>query len=221
MSKVDDDAIREAVRARYAEAARAAGTSCCTPASDSEKTGASCCGSASSTDGLIGHSLYGEDQAEAGIENAEFLEGTMEDVPLPEASVDVIISNCVVNLSPNKDAVFREAVRVLRPGGRLAISDIVLRRTLPDSLQHAIGLWTGCVAGALVESDYVLCLDRAGFEQIDIEATQVYDSSDITQMAGGLRAIGDNPEGLDVDKTLTELDGAAMSAFVHARKPVN
>jgi arsenite methyltransferase len=278
MSKVDDDAMREAVRERYAKAARAGGTSCS--------------GSASSTEGLIGHSLYGEDeaealpdaalaaslgcgnptaladlhpgeivldlgsgggidvllsarrvapggkaygldmtqemlelarrnQAEAGIGNAEFLEGTMENVPLPEDSVDVIISNCVVNLSPNKDAVFREAIRVLRPCGRLAISDIVLRRTLPVSLQHAIGMWTGCIAGALVESDYALRLERAGFEQVDIEATRVYDSSDIAQMAGELRAIADIPEDLDSDKALTELDGAAMSAFVRARKPVN
>ena len=132
--------------------------------------------------------LARRNQDEAGVDNAEFLEGTIEDVPLPDESVDVIISNCVVNLSPDKDAVLREAFRVLKPGGRLAISDIVLRRALSDPVRHAMGLWTGCVAGALVDIDYRAILERLGFDNIEIEPTTVYDRADITRMAGDLIA---------------------------------
>ncbi len=163
--------------------------------------------------------LARRNQAEAGVTNAEFLEGTMEAVPLSPSSVDVIISNCVLNLSPDKPAVFREAFRVLRPGGRLAISDIVLRRALPEELRRAIGLWTGCVAGALVDEEYAHELRTAGFEAVDIESTHVYDRDDVEQMAGDLTADGGLPDSLGVDAALTQLDGAVMSAFVRARKP--
>jgi len=142
----------------------------------------------------------------------------MEDVPLPDESVDVIISNCVVNLSPDKPAVFAEAFRVLRPGGRLAISDIVLRRALPEAVQQAMGLWTGCVSGALLDTDYATLLEQAGFERIDIEATQVYDSADISRIAGDLSSM-DIPDTIDVEATIAELGGAVMSAFVRAHKP--
>jgi ubiquinone/menaquinone biosynthesis C-methylase UbiE len=163
--------------------------------------------------------LARKNQAEAQVTNAEFLEGTMEAVPLPDASVDVIISNCVVNLSPDKAAVFREALRVLKPGGRIAVSDIVLRRPLPEPVQRAMALWTGCVAGALVEAAYQEQLANAGFEAIDIEPTQVYDRADIARMAGDLIASGEVPARLDVEATMDELDGAVMSAFIRARKP--
>lgn len=164
--------------------------------------------------------LARRNQAEAGVENAEFLEGTMEAVPLPDESVDVIISNCVVNLSPDKSAVFAEAFRVLRPGGRIAISDIVLVRELPEPVQRAMGLWTGCVSGALLESDYRGLLEEAGFEQVDIEPTQVYDTDDIRRMAGDLSASVEIPKGLDIEATIEEIGGSVMSAFVRAIKPV-
>jgi len=163
--------------------------------------------------------LARKNQTEAEVTNAEFLEGTMEAVPLPDASVDVIISNCVVNLSPNKPGVFREALRVLKPGGRLAISDIVLRRTLPVPVQRAMGLWTGCVAGALVDTDYQAQLANAGFEAIDIEPTQVYARADIARIAGDFITSSELPASLDIEATMDELDGAVMSAFVRARKP--
>jgi arsenite methyltransferase len=158
-------------------------------------------------------------QVEAQVTNAEFLEGTMEAIPLPDGSIDVIISNCVVNLSPDKPAVFREAFRLLKPGGRLALSDIVLRRALPDPVQRAMGLWTGCVAGALLEGAYKVQLAQAGFEKIGIEPTHVFDRGDMIRMAGDLFASGDMPETLDVEVTAATLDGAVMSAFVRASKP--
>ena len=163
--------------------------------------------------------LARRNQVEAGVTNAEFLEGTMEAVPLPDESVDVIISNCVVNLSPDKQAVLRESFRVLRPGGRLAISDIVLRRSLPESLQRLMGLWTGCVAGALVEDEYGSKLRAAGFEGIEIEPTHVYDRGDLVAMAGDLIEAGGVPDSVDVEQTLDQLEGSIMSAFVRARKP--
>lgn len=162
--------------------------------------------------------LARKNQAEAQVTNVEFLEGTMEAVPLPDAAVDVIISNCVVNLSPDKPAVFREAVRVLKPGGRLAVSDIVLRRPLPDAAQRAMGLWTGCVAGALVDVAYVAELANAGFDAIEIEPMQVYERDDIARIAEDFLASGQLPATLDVDVILDELDGAVMSAFIRARK---
>ena len=163
--------------------------------------------------------LARRNQAEAGVTNAEFLEGTMESVPLPDESVDVIISNCVVNLSPDKPAVLREAFRVLRPGGRLAISDIVLRRPLPEDIVQVMGLWTGCVSGALLDTDYAEELGSAGFGEVTIEPTHVYDRVDLTAMAGDLSSVGAIPASLDLEATLANLDGAVMSAFVRARKP--
>lgn len=162
--------------------------------------------------------LARRNKAEADVTNAEFLEGTMEAVPLSDESVDVIISNCVVNLSPDKSAVFAEAFRVLRPGGRLAISDIVLRRSLPGPVREAMGLWTGCVSGALLEGEYRERLEHAGFEQVGIEPTHIYDSEEITRMAGDLNSV-QIPDSIHVEETIRELDGAVMSAFVRARKP--
>jgi arsenite methyltransferase len=163
--------------------------------------------------------LARKNQAEAGVTNAEFLQGTIEAIPLPDDFVDVIISNCVVNLSPDKPAVFREGLRVLKPGGRMAISDIVLRRPLPELLQHAMGLWTGCVAGALTDAEYRTQLERAGFEKVEIEPTHVYDSADIARMAGDLGDLTALRETLDVEAAIAELDGALMSAFIRAGKP--
>lgn len=163
--------------------------------------------------------LARQNQREAGVTNAEFLEGTIEAVPLPEAEVDVIISNCVVNLSPDKPAVLREAFRVLKPGGRLAISDIVLRRPLPEPVRAIMGLWTGCVAGALLDTEYGEELHRAGFEAVEIEPTHVYDRADLMQMADSLLDSGQVAVEIDVDETLMTLNGAVMSAFVRARKP--
>ena len=152
-------------------------------------------------------------QVEAQVTNAEFLEGTMEAVPLPDGSVDVIISNCVVNLSTDKPAVFREAFRVLKPGGRLAISDIVLRRALPEDIQLAMGLWTGCVAGALLEGVYEEQLAKAGFEEIGIEPTHVFGRGDIARMAGDLLAAGDLPATLDLEATTAALDERGHERF--------
>ena len=163
--------------------------------------------------------LARQNQAEAGVINAEFLLGTIEDVPLPDASVDVIISNCVVNLSPDKDAVLREAFRVLRPDGRLAISDIVLRRPLPVAVQEIVALWTGCVAGALLERDYLAKLDAAGFVDVSVEASRVFERDDLTRLAGDMLAAIDIPVDFDLDATITDLDGEVMSAFVRGRKP--
>jgi arsenite methyltransferase len=164
--------------------------------------------------------LARRNQREAGITNAEFLHGTIEHIPLPDASVDVIISNCVINLAADKDPVFREAVRVLRPGGRLAVSDIVLIRPLPAPAQHIMALWTGCVAGALTADDYAAKLRAAGFIDVDLTVTQVYDRSDITAAARAnpqLAAV--LPADADPDALLDALAGAVTSTFVRARKP--
>ena len=164
--------------------------------------------------------LARRNQAEAGVTNVEFLLGTIEDVPLPDGSVDVIISNCVVNLSPDKDAVFREAFRVLKPGGRLAVSDIVLRRPLPEPLLRVMALWSGCATGALLEADCRAKLDAAGFADIDIEPVVVFDRTDVLSLAADdLGGSVEIPEWVDRDATALALDGAVMSAFVRARKP--
>ena len=164
------------------------------------------------------HQLAQRNQAESGVTNAEFLLGTIENVPLPDASVDVIISNCVVNLAADKGTVFREAFRVLRPGGRLAISDIVLRRPLPPELADLVGLWTGCIAGALPEAVCRHELRTAGFHEIDIEPTNVLSGADLADMAGQLDPAL-IPRDLNVAATIDELNGVVMSAFIRARKP--
>jgi SAM-dependent methyltransferase len=163
--------------------------------------------------------LARKNQAEAGLTNVEFLQGTIEDIPLPDATVDVVISNCVVNLSPDKDAVVREAFRVLKPGGRLAVSDIVLRRALSEPTRALIGLWTGCVAGALVVEDYEAKLRAAGFEDVSIEPTRVFEDDDIVVLAAELSVDAELPEDTDRDKVMAELGDSIMSAFVRGHKP--
>lgn len=165
------------------------------------------------------HQLAQRNQSEAGVTNAEFLLGTIEDIPLPDAEVDVIISNCVVNLAADKSTVFAEAFRVLRPGGRLAISDIVLSRPLPPQIVEIMGLWTGCIAGALPEA---VCRDElmaAGFQDVDIEPTNLMNRSDLESMASQLDPALIPPD-VDVAATIDELDGVVMSAFIRARKPL-
>ena len=162
--------------------------------------------------------LANANKEKAGVDNVEFLLGTIENIPLPDDSVDVIISNCVVNLSADKDAVFREALRVLKPGGRFAISDMVLSRELSSELTGIMALWTGCIAGALTESD---CSDRmttAGFENVTIEPTTIFGRSELEGLAAGLRP-EDIPTGLDIDATIAEFDGVIRSAFIRATKP--
>ncbi|HEX2807328.1 MAG TPA: arsenite methyltransferase [Kineosporiaceae bacterium] len=162
--------------------------------------------------------LARRNQAEAGVENAEFLAGTIEDIPLPDASVDVLISNCVINLAADKDAVLREAFRVLRPGGRFAVSDIVLLKPLPEPAQRAMRLWTGCVAGALVDTDYVAKLAATGFTDAAVEITRRYERTDLDDLAADLKP-EDVPADLDLAAVLHEMDGATASAFVRATKP--
>ena len=157
-------------------------------------------------------SLARQNQKKAGIENVEFLKGVIENIPLPENSVDVIISNCVINLSGDKDRVLREAFRVLKPGGRLAISDVIVRGEVPADIRKSIELWVGCVAGALEEFEYRDKLFSAGFENIDIEPTRVYK---IEEARDFLSAAG-----REVDKVAPLIDGKFMSAFVRATKPV-
>lgn len=157
--------------------------------------------------------LANKNKAKVGASNVEFLKGTIEEIPLPDGAVDVVISNCVINLSGDKDKVLQEAFRVLKPGGRFAVSDIVLRRELPEAARKSMVLWTGCVAGALVEGDYVGKLRDAGFRDITVEATRVYDKSDAAEMASSSCCGG------DMGETLSALDGAIMSAFIRAKKP--
>jgi SAM-dependent methyltransferase len=156
-------------------------------------------------------SLARENQKKAGVENAEFLKGAIENIPLPENSVDVIISNCVINLSGDKDRVLRESFRVLKPGGRLAISDVVVRGEVPADIRKSVELWVGCVAGALEEFEYRDKLFTAGFENIDIEPTRVYKVEEARDFLSAA--------GLDVDRVAPLIDGKFMSAFVRATKP--
>jgi len=156
-------------------------------------------------------SLARENQKKSSIENVEFLKGAIENIPLPENSVDVIISNCVINLSGDKDRVLREAFRVLKPGGRLAISDVVVRGEVPTDVRKSVELWVGCVAGALEEYEYRDKLFSAGFENIDIEPTRVYKVEEARDFLSAA--------GLDVDKVAPLIDGKFMSAFVRASKP--
>jgi len=158
--------------------------------------------------------LARDNQQKAGVRNVEFLKGEIESIPLPDNSVDVIISNCVINLSADKDKVLREAFRVLKSGGRFAVSDIVLRRELPEDLRKSLNLWTGCVAGALVEADYVAKLKAAGFQDVAVEATRIYTKDDAAEMASTSSCCG-----TDLGPVLAGLDGAVMSAFIRARRP--
>jgi SAM-dependent methyltransferase len=155
--------------------------------------------------------LARENQRRAGAENVEFLKGTIEAIPLPDATVDVIISNCVINLSADKDAVLREAFRVLKPGGRVVVSDVVVRGEMPADVRRSMELWTGCVAGALEESEYAARLRAAGFEDVDVEAWRVYSVEDARGFLEGT--------GLDVDRIAPEVEGRVASAFIRARKP--
>jgi SAM-dependent methyltransferase len=157
-------------------------------------------------------------QARAGVENVEFLLGSIEDVPLPDDSVDVIISNCVGNLSADKDQVFREAVRVLRPGGRFAISDMVLSRPLDPELTRITGLWTGCIAGALTEDACAEAMRAAGFEDVDLEPTTIFGRAELQSLVADLDP-AEIPPGLDDEATIADLDSVIRSAFIRGRKP--
>ena len=156
--------------------------------------------------------LARENQRKAGVENVEFLKGEIENIPLPENSVDVVISNCVINLSGDKDRVLREAFRVLRPGGRFAVSDVVVRGAVPAEVRRSVELWVGCVAGALEERAYRAKLAAAGFVEIEIVPTRVYSVSDARQFLTG--------RGLDVDAIAPHVEGKFASAFIRAKKPM-
>ncbi len=157
--------------------------------------------------------LARENQRKAGVENVEFLKGEIEHIPLPDDSVDVIISNCVINLSGDKDQVLREAFRVLKPGGRFAVSDVITRGEIPADIRKNILLWVGCVAGALEHDQYVAKLAKAGFDNIDIEPTRVYNIEDARAFLAG--------HGIDVDAIAPQVEGKFMSAFIRAIKPAN
>jgi len=154
--------------------------------------------------------LARENQRKAGIENVEFLRGEMEDIPLPDNSVDVVISNCVINLSADKDRVLREAFRVLKPGGRFAVSDIVVRGEIPREIRRSVELWVGCMAGALEEKEYLTKLATAGFETVTVEATRVYRVDEARELLSS--------SGIDVDAIAPLVDGKFISAFVRAKK---
>ncbi len=161
------------------------------------------------TDDML--ALARDNQRKGGIDNVEFLKGEIENIPLPDNSVDVIISNCVINLSADKDKVLREALRVLKPGGRFAVSDVVVRGEVPPEVRKSMELWVGCVAGALEEMDYIKKLAKAGFDAIDVEPTRIYSIEDARQFLTG--------EGVDVDAVAPQVEGKFMSAFVRAKKP--
>ncbi len=155
--------------------------------------------------------LARENQSQAGVENVEFLKGEIENIPLPDNSVDVVISNCVINLSADKDRVLREAFRVLRPGGRFAVSDVVTRGAVPDAIRHSMMLWVGCIAGALDEQDYRAKLAAACFTDIDVEITRNYNVEDARHFL--------TEAGIDVDALLPQAEGTILSAFIRATKP--
>ena len=155
--------------------------------------------------------LARENQRKAGLANVEFLKGEIENIPLPDNSVDVIISNCVINLSADKDRVLAEAFRVLKPGGRLAVSDVVVRGEVPAAIRRSVELWIGCVAGALEDEEYRRKLGKAGFEAIEVEPTRVYRVEEAREFLAGA--------GIDAEAIAPQVDGKFMSAFVRARKP--
>jgi SAM-dependent methyltransferase len=161
------------------------------------------------TDDML--ALARENQRRAGATNVEFLKGTIETIPLPDQSVDVIISNCVINLSVDKDAVVREAFRVLKPGGRFAVSDIVMRGDVPAEIRRSLELWVGCVGGALRDTDYVSKLQAAGFVDAAVEPWRIYEVDDARAFLEEL--------GVDVERIARDVDGKVASAFIRARKP--
>jgi arsenite methyltransferase len=161
------------------------------------------------TDDML--ALARANQQQAGVENVEFLKGEIEHIPLPDATVDVIISNCVINLSGDKDQVFREAFRVLKPGGRFAVSDVVTRGAVPEDIRKSMLLWVGCIAGALQEDEYRAKLAAAGFAAVQIEPTRVYDIQDARAFLSA--------EGIDVDAVAPQVEGKFLSAFIRAAKP--
>jgi SAM-dependent methyltransferase len=162
------------------------------------------------TDDML--ALARENQRKAGLPNVEFLKGQIEAIPLPDASVDVIISNCVINLSGDKDRVLAEAFRVLKPGGRFAVSDVVVRGSVPSEIRRSMELWIGCVAGALEEREYVQKLTAAGFVDAEVEATRIYKAEDARAFLAGA--------GLDADLIAPQIEGRFMGAFIRATKPV-
>jgi len=162
------------------------------------------------TDDML--ALAEENTRKSGLTNVEFLKGEIESIPLPDNSVDVIISNCVINLSGDKDRVLAEAFRVLKPGGRLAVSDVVVRGEVPAVIRRSVELWIGCVAGALEENDYRARLGKAGFEAVDVEPTRIYRTEDAREFL--------DREGIDAAAIAPSVDGKFMSAFVRARKPL-
>ena len=155
--------------------------------------------------------LARENQRQAGVTNVEFLKGEIEKIPLPDNTVDVVISNCVINLSADKAQVLREAYRVLRPGGRFAVSDVVVNGSVPEEVRQSMLLWVGCIAGALEQEDYRAKLAAAGFADIDFEPTRVYDVEDARQFL--------SEAGVDVDTIAPQVDGKFFSAFIRATKP--
>ena len=157
--------------------------------------------------------LARENQRKAGIQNVEFLKGEIEDIPLPDNSVDVIISNCVINLSGDKDRVFSEAYRVLKPGGRFAVSDVVVRGNVPSEIRESVLLWVGCIAGALQDGEYVNKLAKVGFDKIAIEPTRIYQVEDARCFL--------SEKGVDVDAIASQVNGKFMSAFIRAIKPAS
>jgi SAM-dependent methyltransferase len=161
------------------------------------------------TGGML--ALARENARKAGVTNVEFLEGVIEAIPLPDRSIDVVISNCVINLAADKDAVLREAFRVLRPGGRFAVSDVVVRGALPPDVRGSLELWAGCIAGALDEGEYVTKLAAAGFVDAAVEPWRVYDVEDARALLAG--------SDLDADRVTQDLEGRIASAFIRARKP--
>jgi len=157
--------------------------------------------------------LANENKRKSGITNVEFLRGEIENIPLPDNSVDVVISNCVINLSADKDKVLREAFRVLKPGGRFAVSDVVTRGEIMPEIRKSVLLWVGCIAGALEEDEYRGKLAAAGFEQVNVEPTRIYRVEDAREFLSG--------QGLDVDALAPQADGKFLSAFIRAVKPAN
>jgi len=161
------------------------------------------------TDDML--ALARENQRQAGVENVEFLKGEIENIPLPDNSVDVVISNCVINLSSDKERVLREAFRVLKPGGRFAVSDVVARGEVPEAVRQSMMLWVGCIAGALEENEYIAKLAKAGFTGISVEPTRIYSIEDARCFL--------QDAGIDVDAIAPKAEGKLMSAFVRATKP--